>query len=90
MGSFYCAEANWWSLVTSEEIRAFEIGRAIELAREAFVEAMRDEGIPTRTRFTISARAELKIRELLEFDAEDREAELAAPRAGAWLGGVRS
>lgn len=57
-----------------------EQDRIIELVREAFIHAMRDEGISPRIRFRISARAELKIREALEYDAEDAERERASNR----------
>ena len=59
--------------MSNEQTRSFELDRAIELAREAFIEAMRDEGISPSTRFTISTRAERNIHESLEYDAEDRE-----------------
>ncbi len=73
MGPIHSTEAGRRSAVTSHETWPVEHDRAIELVREAFIQAMRDEGISPRTRFTISARAELKIHEALEYDAEERD-----------------
>jgi hypothetical protein len=43
--------------------------RTIELVRDAFLEAMRDEGITPRTRINISTRAQHHINFLLQDDA---------------------
>lgn len=66
-----------------------EQDRIIELVREAFIHAIRDEGISPRIRFRISARAELKIHEALEYDTEDAEKERTSNRQlAATVGGA--